>query len=193
MDQTTRRGPGRPPKLPQQEALENPAEQPVASEEAQQPSPRAIQVRQERRRRETGNIDVMARQRLAIPSDIQADLDAKGLTPRWVINNPGRIKQLMAEDWDIVPDVESVAAYRDNESEHILMCKRKDWYDHDRRHLTEENQEKQKRATQQRDEKGELASFGDADGGVAAEQIYSPRHTQNRISLVEGRNSPRGV
>jgi hypothetical protein len=190
VEDTPKRGPGRPPKqLPEQEAIQNPAKEPVASEPEAALSPRAIEVRQERRRRKMGDIDVMARQKLAIPPDIQADLDRKGLTPRWFINEPGRLKQAYAEDWDRVPDMEPVAAYRGNESEHILMCKRKDWFDDDRRYLADLNQDAQKRATKQRGEAGENDSFADHEGGGQAEQVYGPRHTRNRISLAEARIS----
>jgi hypothetical protein len=188
VNQITPRGPGRPRKHPEQDASPNPPEAEVASSEPEAAlSQRAIEVRSERRRRDPGDIDRLARQRLAIPSDIKADLDAKGLTARWAVDQPGRIKQLMAEDWDIVPGAERVSASRDSGDEHILMCKRKDWYDDDRRPLREINQETQKRATQQRGEKGENASFADADGGHTAEQFYGPRHTQNRIGLATGK------
>jgi hypothetical protein len=192
VEESTPRRPGRPPRSPQPVALEIPAQQPVASEAQPPLSPRAIEVRQERRRRDSGNTDVMARQRLAIPDDIQEELAAKGLEPRWFLDSPGRIKRALAEDWDFVPGMERVSANRDTESEHVLMCKRKDWYADDRRHLAEANQDKQQRATQQRDEKGEVDTFADPDGSHQTEKVYGPRHTQNRISLAEARISPRG-
>ena len=134
-------------------------------------SQRATELRRERRRREPGDIDVMARQKLAIPPEIQAKLKAEGLTPRWALDQGGRVQQLQAEEWDIVPGVGPVSASRTSGEQHVLMAKREDWYEEDREHLRVLN-----RKTERQAEAGQIG-----DGEVDAKGFYAPK-TKNRIS-----------
>lgn len=135
-------------------------------------SARATEMRRERRRREPGDIDVMARQKLAIPPEVKDKLEREGLTPRWGLDTSGRVQQLQAEEWDIVPGVQHVSASRADASQHVLMAKRKDWYEEDRQHLKDFN-----KAT-------EKAAIGgkESEEGVDRKGFYAPTGTVNRIS-----------
>jgi len=92
---------------------------------------RADDTRRERRRREDGDLDRMAGLKLAIPRDIQEQADREGKTLRWVLDTPGRMQQMIADDWDKVPDVTSIAADRESGDQLVLCSKYKDWYDAD--------------------------------------------------------------
>lgn len=151
-----------------QEAVEGP-EAPVSA--------RATELRRERRRREPGDIDVMVRQKLAVPQHIQEKLDREGMTARWALDSgqgesSGRLQQLIADDWDIVPGVDKVSASRTDASQHVLVAKRKDWYEHDRKHLSDLNRSNEKRAV--------AGDIGDAEVSTAG--FYEPAGTKNRIS-----------
>lgn len=149
------------PRNPRKTVVEKP-EAPV--------SQRAAEMRRERRRRQDGDLDTTARLKLAIPTEIKERLAREGMTPRWVRDDPGRVQQLMAEDWDPVPGVESVAASRSEPGQMILMAKRDDWYREDRKPISEANKANETRALS-----------GKADG-IESEQTYAPQGTVNRIS-----------
>lgn len=138
-------------------------------------SPRALEMRRERRRREPGTVDTTARLKLVVPPAIQKQLDEQGMTARWALDSGGRVQQLQAEEWDIVPGVDPVSASRSDDSQLRLMAKRKDWYVEDRAPLAELNKANERRAA-----RGDAPS--DEDGAVSTEQTYTPRHTQNRIT-----------
>jgi hypothetical protein len=150
----------------------------VAAEAPEAPvSARAKELRRERRRREPGDIDVMVRQKLSIPPDIQEQLDRNGMTARFALDSgqgpsSGRIQQLIQDEWDIVPGVDQVPASRTDASKHVLMAKRKDWYDDDRKHLSDLNKSNEKRAI-----KGDIG-----DGEVSTEGFYETKGTRNQIS-----------
>jgi hypothetical protein len=136
-------------------------------------SARATEMRRERRRRQDGDLDASARLKLAIPPEVKEKLAREGLTPRWVRDDPGRIQQLQAEDWDPVPGVQSVAASRTDPGQMVLMAKREDWYHEDRKPLSETNKANEKAAMR-----------GDAPPGegVSTDGFYAPQGTANRIS-----------
>lgn len=96
-----------------------------------QPTARAEETRRARRRRDDANLDRMAGLKLAIPHDIQEQANREGKVLRWVLDTPGRMQQMQADDWDKVPEVASVAANRDTDEQLVLCSKYKDWYDAD--------------------------------------------------------------
>lgn len=105
---------------------------PQSAEPAMQAlSPRAENVRRERRRRDDGDIDRMARMSLAIPHEIEERLRREGKVSRWVLNAPGRLMEMQADDWDYTPEVGQVSASQASEEKLVLMEKYKDWHDGD--------------------------------------------------------------
>jgi hypothetical protein len=134
--------------------------------------PRAVETRRERRRRDDGDTDVMARMKLAIPREIREQLEREGKTARWVRNDPGRMQQLHNEDWDIVEGFASVSASRSDESQMILMSKSKDWYDADRAHLQVQNDGMKDAALAGRSTEATVDSTG----------FYSPKTIVNQIA-----------
>lgn len=90
-------------------------------------SPRAAEVRRDRRRRDDGDIDRMARQKLAIPRNIQAQAEAEGKVFRWVLDEPGRMMDVHENDWDAVEGVAAVSAGQQEDTKLVLMWKFKDW------------------------------------------------------------------
>lgn len=105
---------------------------PLASEPALAPqSSRAAETRRERRRRDDGSLDRMMNLKLAIPRHIQEQADREGKTLRWVLDQPGRMQQMEADDWDKVPGVQSVAADKESGDQLVLCAKYKDWFDAD--------------------------------------------------------------
>ncbi len=137
-----------------------------------QPSQRASEERRERRRRDDGDLDGMARMKLAIPAHIKEQAEREGKTLRWVRDDVGRMQQMQAEDWDRVEGVDGVSASRSDDSQMILMSKYKDWFDADRAHLKDTNKSLQTAAVS-----------GKAPGsGVDTEGFYTPQGATNRIS-----------
>jgi hypothetical protein len=68
---------------------------------------RAEQETQRRRRRDDGALH--AAQRLPIPPEVQAELDAKGLQPRWVNDEGNRLHRFTVQDeYDKVAGVDPV-------------------------------------------------------------------------------------
>lgn len=96
-------------------------------------SPRATETRRERRRRDDGDVDNMARMKLAIPRSVQERAKAEGKTLRWMLDTPGRIQQALADDWDRVEGVDPVAASRAEEGQLVLCEKYVDWWAEDQR------------------------------------------------------------
>jgi len=147
------------------------AEAPTQDSAADVASPRAEETRRERRRRDDGDLDRTARMKLAIPQSIQEQAKRDGKTLRWVRNDVGRMQQLQAEDWDIVKEVQPVAASRTDEGQMVLMSKYADWYAADREHLTKTNNDLQKSAV-----------TPNAQESVSSDGFYTPAGAVNRIS-----------
>lgn len=133
---------------------------------------RSQETRRERRRRDDGDLDRTARMKLAIPKEIQAQADREGKVLRWVRDDPGRMQQMISEDWDKVPNIDSVAASRTDDGQMVLMSKYADWYHGDRKPLEERNKALQQSAL----------TPGRGQEGVSAEGFYQPQGTVNRIS-----------
>jgi hypothetical protein len=142
-----------------------------SAEDSAPVSPRALNERRERRRRDAGDIDRTARMKLAIPQEIQEQATREGKTLRWVRDDVGRMQQMKSEDWDIVDGVEPVAASRTDEGQMVLMSKFADWYNDDRKHLSETNDAMQKQA---------ISSGAKED--VNPEGFYTPSGAVNKIS-----------
>jgi len=96
-------------------------------------SPRAAEMRRERRRREDGDLDRMGRMALRIPQEVQDRLAREGKTARWVRDNPNRQASMQANDWDVTPGVDPVSEDRDGSGKLVLMEKFKDWWEDDQR------------------------------------------------------------
>lgn len=73
----------------------------------------------------------MAGLKLAIPRDIQEQAEREGKTLRWVLDQPGRMQQMMDDDWDKVPGVKTIAADRESGDQLVLCSKFKDWFEAD--------------------------------------------------------------
>lgn len=98
------------------------------------PSPRAEEMRRERRRRDDGDLDRMARQKLAVPREIEERLKAEGKVWRWFLDEPGRQIDAHNDDWDVVEGVKPVSAGQSEETRLVLMSKFKDWHQADISH-----------------------------------------------------------
>jgi hypothetical protein len=96
-----------------------------------QPSPRAEEMRRERRRRDDGDLDRMARQKLAVPREVEERLKAEGKVWRWFLDEPGRQIDAHNDDWDAVEGVKPVSAGQSEETRLVLMSKFKDWHQAD--------------------------------------------------------------
>jgi hypothetical protein len=107
---------------------------------AEKPS-RADEIRQERRRKR-GSV-VMAGQKLGVD---ESKLDRANYTYRWAADTGHRMTQLHGEDWDVAPEnatdsdgegtVNTKLAGTDKQGKpysHVLVRKRKDWYDADKK------------------------------------------------------------
>lgn len=88
------------------------------------------------RRRRRGDEALVAAERLPIPPEIKAKLDAEGLVPRWVNDQGNRMHRLtVQDDYDKVPGVEPVPVGTDPAGQPILahlLAKRKDFIAEDR-------------------------------------------------------------
>lgn len=98
---------------------------------------RKIEERQQRRRRHDGSIDANQNKRLAIPEEIEARLQAEGLTPRWVNDEGNRIHNLTTkDDYDKVDGVKPVRVGTDKESGKPilahLLAKKTEFIDEDK-------------------------------------------------------------
>ena len=70
---------------------------------------RSSEERQERRRRRDDTFESQGSNKMFIPDEIKARLEAEGLQPRWVNDEPGRIQRLTTkDDYDKVEGVEPV-------------------------------------------------------------------------------------
>jgi hypothetical protein len=90
---------------------------------------RAAQETQRRRRR--GDEALAATKRLPIPPEVQARLDAQGLSPRWVNDQNNRMHRFtVQDDYDPVEGVEPVPVGTDEAGKPILahlLAKPKDF------------------------------------------------------------------
>jgi hypothetical protein len=95
---------------------------------------RAAQETQRRRRRDDQALS--ATKRLPIPPEIQAELDAKGLVPRWVNDQSNRLYRFtQQDDYDKVEGVDPVPVGTDEAGQPILahlLAKPKDFIREDR-------------------------------------------------------------
>lgn len=89
-------------------------------EELDRSQGRAAQETQRRRRR--GDSELAANKRLPIPPEIEAELKAKGLVPRWVNDHGNRMHRFtVQDDYDPVEGVEPVPVGTD-EAGHPIMA-----------------------------------------------------------------------
>ena len=108
---------------------------------------RAEETAQRRRRR--GNDDLSASARLAIPPEVQAEADRKGLQLRWVNDEGNRMYQLTKlDDYDPVEGVDPVPIGKDKDGQPIkahLLAKPKAYIAEDQA-VREEARKAQERA-----------------------------------------------
>jgi len=136
------------------------------------PSPRSIETRRERRRRDDGDLDGTGRMKLAIPHEVQERLRAEGKTSRWILDDGNRLMATHANDWDKTPGVAAVPA-GEGDLKLVLHEKYADWWESDQRKKTVRLDEMDKAI-----ERGEISGDG---SNVATEQNQRlARH--NRIS-----------
>jgi hypothetical protein len=121
---------------------------------------RAAEVATQRRRR--GDPEMRANKRLPIPPDVEADLKAKGLVPRWVNDEGNRMHQLtVQDDYDLVEGVEPVPIGTDKTGKPImarLCAKRADFIAEDR-----DEREKSRKETEKALVRGQIDGAGAAN------------------------------
>lgn len=139
-------------------------------------SPRAAEVRRDRRRRKDGDLDRMGRMALSIPPEVQDRLDREGKVARWVRDNPNRQAAMQANDWDVTPNVDAVSEDREGSGKLVLMEKFRDWWEDDQRDKSKLLDEREKAMT-----RGEKALPGD---NRQEDVSYVPEG--NRISRQAG-------
>lgn len=104
---------------------------------------RQAETTQSRRRRDDSNFQ--ASQKLAIPEEVSAKLEAEGRTPRWVNDTGNRMHQLTKlDDYDKVEGVEPVRVDTDKEGKPIyahLLSKPNAFIQEDRRKADERRRE----------------------------------------------------
>lgn len=89
------------------------------AEELDRSQGRAAQETQRRRRR--GDEALTATKRLPIPPDVEAELKAKGLTPRWVNDEGNRMHRFtVQDDYDKVDGVDPVPVGKAEDGSPIL-------------------------------------------------------------------------
>src|SRR5688572_20702542 len=102
-------------------------------------SHRAAEETQRRRRR--GNEALSAAERLPIPPEVKARLDAEGLVPRWVNDEGNRMHRFtVLDDYNKVEGVEPVPVDTDKAGNPILahlLAKRQDFIEEDRTNAEE--------------------------------------------------------
>lgn len=155
-----------------------PQSDPQSAEAVNEPalSKRAADVRRERRMRDDGDINRMARMKLAIPRAIEEQAKREGKVCRWFLDGPGRLSEAHETDWDVVPDVGYVAAGQDDPQKLVLHWKYKDWHEDDMRR-SEQALDEQERAMMA----GQFSETRKAGDGLIV-----PEHQQNRISRKRG-------
>lgn len=104
------------------------AEDPQYAGESPEAPQRAADTRRERRERVDGDVDNMARMKLAIPKEVQERAESEGKVLRWIYGSSNRLRQAQSTDWDPVVGVEPVAANADDDVMMILHEKYADWY-----------------------------------------------------------------
>lgn len=81
--------------------------------------PRQIEVASQRRRRDDANFQ--ASQKLAIPEEVKARLEAEGRSPRWVNDEGNRMHQLTKlDDYDKVEGVDPVPVGTDKSGKPVM-------------------------------------------------------------------------
>lgn len=139
-------------------------------------SPRAQEMRRERRRRSDGDLDRMGRMALSIPQEVQDRLTREGKVARWVRDNPNRQASMQANDWDVTPGVDPVAEDREGSGKLVLMEKFEDWWQDDQRAKAEVLNDREKAI-----ERG-----GKVDAGDSRRQETSYVPEGNRFSRQPG-------
>lgn len=157
-------------------SIGQPGAEPAQTAEAPQASPRAQETRRDRRRRDDGDLDRMARMKLAIPRDVQEQAKREGKTLRWMLDTPGRIQEVTANDWDKVEGVAPVAASRDEDTQLVLYSKYQDWYDEDQRKNSSLLDEREKA----------IMRGSSTDNRQAGDGLIVPKGQVNRISRERG-------
>lgn len=139
-------------------------------------SPRAAETRRERRRRDDGDIDRMARMKLAIPRTIQEQATRDGKVLRWFLDNPGRIAEAHDDDWDVVDGVTPVSAGQDEDTKLVLCSKYKDWHQAD---ITRDDREITER-------EASITAGNSQENRRAGDGLIVPEGQTNRISRERG-------
>src|SRR5690349_10941725 len=114
--------------------------------ENRQRTERTTEERQQRRRRHDGSLDATQNKRLAIPEEIEAELKAKGLTPRWVNDEGNRLHNLtVRDDYEKVDGVKPVRVGTDPKTGKPIMAhlcaKRSDFIAEDQAHADKRRRE----------------------------------------------------
>jgi len=139
-------------------------------------SPRAAEMRRERRRRDDGDLDRMANQKLAIPREIQEQMRREGKVVRWIMDT--RMVDAHANDWDRVEGIEPIQAnpMAGTEERLVLCSKYADWdaADRTRDDMTVD-------AIEERAMAGQLEGDGKSSAGLRV-----PTSVTNRVTTQRG-------
>lgn len=133
---------------------------------------RAQQEQAQRRRR--GDSELSKEQRLPIPPEIKAQLDAKGLVPRWVNDQGNRMHRFtVQDDYDKVEGVEPVPVGTDEAGKPImahLLAKRADFIAEDQA-KAEAKRREQEKALFNRPEAVDAAAAGNPNQATAERYV----------------------
>lgn len=141
------------------------------------------------RRRRRGNEALAAAERLPIPPEIKAKLEADGLSPRWVNDQGNRMHRFtVQDDYDKVEGVEPVPVGTDEAGRPILahlLAKRKDFIAEDRT-----NAEDRRKATEaslfRKPENVDAAGQGSNPNPASAQRYVAPESKIGRANQVLG-------
>lgn len=105
-----------------------------AGAEVIETSNRAQETRRARRQRDDGDLDGMARFKLAIPQEIKDIANREGKTIRWINDDGNRMHHMYNMDWDVIdhPLAQPVPVGTSVDGKPIyarLAWKYQDWYD----------------------------------------------------------------
>lgn len=139
-------------------------------------SPRAAEMRRERRRRVDGDLDRMGSMKLAIPTDIQERMRREGKVVRWVMDTG--LHDAHSNDWDRVEGVEPVQANpREGTDERLILCSKfADWDADDRK-----RDDLSVDAIEQRTMAGQIQGEGASSAGLVI-----PEGQTNRVQRQRG-------
>lgn len=158
------------------EATQALGQTPVSGLEQPAVSSRAAETRRERRRRNDGDLDRMASMKLAVPRELQEQLQREGKVYRWILDTS--MHEAHANDWDAVEGVTPVQANpREGTAERLVLCsKYADWHS--------EDVQRDASVVDQREQ--QLMEGQVSDGSRSSSGLHVPKSQANRVTTQRG-------